>query len=141
MQINGRLEIRSNDVLLSNRGLQTRGKIQKYIDNECIRRMSPYTPFLTGMLEKSSTTGTVIGSGIIKQNAPYARFQYYGKVMVDSETGSAYAQKYGKKVLTEKNLQHNKSRHPKAGPFWFERMKSDHKDSILDGARRMAGAR
>nr|DAG49085.1 MAG TPA: Minor capsid protein [Caudoviricetes sp.] len=26
------------------------------------------------------------------------------------------------------------------GGHWFERMKTDHKDQILDGARRMAGA-
>lgn len=50
---------------------------QAFIDNECIRRMNPETPRLTGVLIKSATLGTVIGSGEIQQIAPYARRQYY----------------------------------------------------------------
>ena len=50
---------------------------QSYIDSECIRRMAPETPRLTGVLIKSATLGTVIGSGEIHQIAPYARRQYY----------------------------------------------------------------
>ena len=55
-------------------------KAQKYIDSECIRLMSRYTPFRTGIMEKSATLGTKIGSGHIVYNAPYARYQYYGIV-------------------------------------------------------------
>lgn len=50
---------------------------QAFIDNECIRRMNPETPRRTGMLVKSATLGTAIGSGKIQQIAPYARRQYY----------------------------------------------------------------
>lgn len=50
---------------------------QAFIDSECIRRMSPLTPRRTGVLIKSATLGTVIGSGEINQIAPYARRQYY----------------------------------------------------------------
>ena len=50
---------------------------QAFIDSECIRRMNPETPRRTGMLIKSATLGTVIGSGEIDQIAPYARRQYY----------------------------------------------------------------
>lgn len=50
---------------------------QKYVDQECIRRMKPDTPFRNGFLQKAATTGTVIGSGIIRQSTPYARRQYY----------------------------------------------------------------
>lgn len=50
---------------------------QAFIDNECIRRMAPETPRRTGVLIKSATLGTVIGSGEINQVAPYARRQYY----------------------------------------------------------------
>lgn len=56
---------------------QAYNKKQAFIDSECIRRMAPETPRLTGMLVKSATLGTVIGSGEIHQIAPYARRQYY----------------------------------------------------------------
>ncbi|MBO5179276.1 MAG: hypothetical protein J6B87_02895 [Clostridia bacterium] len=109
---------------------------QKFVDSECIKRMAPYTPFLTGMLEKSATLGTVIGSGYIKQIAPYARYLYYGKLMVSSLTGSAYANKGEKKILTNIDLNYNKVGHRFAGPFWFDNMKADNWKSILKGAQK-----
>ena len=112
---------------------------QCFIDNMCIKLMVPYTPMLTGALYKSATLGTVIGSGSIKYNSPYARYQYYGKLMVSSITGSAYATAGESKVLTDKDLVYNKSAHPLAGRFWFERMKADHKEQILRGAIRFVG--
>ena len=53
------------------------GNAQEFVDSECIRRMNPETPRRTGVLIKSATLGTVIGSGEINQIAPYARRQYY----------------------------------------------------------------
>ena len=50
---------------------------QRFVDQECIRRMSSETPRRTGALIKSAMLGTVIGSGEINQIAPYARRQYY----------------------------------------------------------------
>lgn len=125
-----------------NEGFKERwqGKIdnaQKYVDSECIRRMDPYTPMLSGMLIKSATLGTKIGEGKIHQIAPYAKYQYYGKLMVSSKTGSPWS-KGEKKILTDTDLKHNKSVHPLSGPFWFERMKTDHWKNILEGAKRYA---
>ena len=121
-------------------GINKNGFVQKYIDSECIRLMKPYTPMLSGVLIKSATLGSTIGSGEIVQIAPYARYQYYGKLMVSSITGSAWATKGESKVLTDKNLTYSKI-NPNAGPFWLERMKSDHKKAILNGARKLSGAR
>lgn len=114
---------------------------QEFVDAECIRLMKDYTPFRNGILEKSATLGTVIGSGEIHQVAPYARYQYYGMLMVSSITGSSFASKGEKKVLTDTPLQHDKSKHPQAGPFWFERMKAEHKEDILQGAAKIAGGK
>lgn len=141
MKFDGTLYIKPTDELLKSRGLEPFGKVQKYIDSECIRLMAPYTPFRSGMLERSATLGTKIGSGEINQTSPYARYQYYGKLMVSAITGSAWAKHGEKKILTDKDLVHDKSRHPQAGPFWFERMKADHKEEILNGARKVASAK
>ncbi len=116
-------------------------KAQKFVDSECIRLMKPYTPFMNGVLEKSATIGTVIGSGEIHQNAPYARYQYYGMLMVSSVTGSSFARNGESKVLTDTPLQYNTFRHPQAGKMWFERMKADHKKDILAGAAQYAGGK
>ena len=116
-------------------------KAQKFVDSECIRLMKPYTPFMNGVLEKSATIGTVIGSGEIHQNAPYARYQYYGMLMVSSVTGSSFARNGESKVLTDTPLQYNTFRHPQAGKMWFERMKADHKKDILSGAAQYAGGK
>lgn len=134
-------DMKGDQALIRERGLQPYGRTQKFIDQEVIRLMAPYTPMLTGALEKSATSGTRIGSGEIHQNTPYARYQYYGKLMVSSLTGSAYATHGESKVLTDKDLQYNKSKHPQAGPYWFERMKADKKEQILRGAQKVAGAK
>lgn len=115
-------------------------KAQKFIDSECIRLMKKYTPFKTGILEKSATLGTDIGSGEIKQVAPYARYQYYGELMVSSKTGSSYS-KGERKVLTGIPLEYSKSAHPNAGKMWFERMKAVHREQILKGASKIAGGK
>lgn len=133
--------MKNNSQLISERGLQPFGRTQKFIDQECIRLMDQYTPRISGNLIKSATIGTKIGSGNIEQNAPQARYLYYGKLMVSSITGSAYAKKGEVKVLTDKDLEYTKSANPKAGPYWFERMKADHKKSILKGAQKIADGR
>lgn len=88
---------------------------QKFVDSEVIRLSEPYTPLLTGMLVKSGTLGTDIGSGLVQWIAPYAKAQYYGKRKPGSQTG------------------------PLRGPAWFQRMKETHIGIILAGAKRRAG--
>lgn len=113
---------------------------QAFVDKECIRLMRPYTPALSEILSMSPTLGTVIGSGHIYYLNPYARYQYYGKLMVSSITGSAFAAAGEKKVLTDVDLVHNTtSKHQQAGPFWFDRMIADKGAQILRGTAKITG--
>ena len=88
---------------------------QKFVDSEVLRLSEPYTPLRTGMLIKSGTLGTDIGSGTVQWIAPYARAQYYSPRKPGSETG------------------------PLRGPQWFERGKQVWGQTILAVARRIAG--
>lgn len=88
---------------------------------------SPYVPFLTGSLDQRTR---VDGSEVIYPG-PYARYLYHGKVMVDPETGSAYAPKGGTKVVTDKKLVFNKAMHSQAQAYWFEASKAENMDKWL----------
>lgn len=112
---------------------------QKFVDSECILLMVPYTPALNKILYKSADLGTKIGSGHIIYQSPYARYQYYGKLMVSSITGSAWARHGESKVLTDTKLTYTTFRHPLAGSYWFERMKADKLPQIMRGAAKHAG--
>lgn len=102
-------------------------RAQSFVDSEVLRLSEPYTPFQQGMLRNSGIFGTVIGSGEVVWNSPYARYLYYGKVMVGRAP---------KKVI-DKSLQFHGA--PMRGAFWFERMKRDKGQSILNKAAIIAG--
>lgn len=112
---------------------------QKFVDSEVIRLCAPYTPFSSSFLQKSALLGTDIGSGTVEWIAPYARYLYYGTLMVSPSTGSAWAKKGERKILTDTPLNYNQAGSQKRGKLWFERMKGDHKEQIISEARRIAG--
>lgn len=114
---------------------------QKFVDSECIRLMVPYTPMRNGIMMKSPVLGTKIGSGNIVYQSPYARFQYYGKVMVSRISGSPWARRGESKALTDKDLNYSKTRHPKAQRMWFEVMKADKGEAILRGVAKITGGK
>lgn len=103
--------------LLKERGLQNGGKVQKFIDSECIRYMDKYTPFQTGFLERSVILGSVIGSGILRYIASYSRSVYYNNAGRGIE-GTANGGRRGRR--------------------WFEVMKTFHMSEIVEGAKKIA---
>lgn len=80
----------------------------------------PFVPALTGSLTQRTR---VVGNTVIYPG-PYARFLYYGKVMVDPNTGSTYAPKGGTKVVTDRDLVFNQIMHPQAQAHWGEASKA-----------------
>lgn len=102
---------------------------QVYVDSEVIRLSDPLTPMRTGTLKKSGLMATVTGSGTVTYNAPHARYQYYGKVMVGRAP----------KRLTNKDLTYEGA--PQRGAKWFERMKAQNRNEILKGAAKIAAGK
>lgn len=62
---------------------------------------------------------------------PYARYLYYGKLMVDPATGSAWASKGATKTLTDKNLVFSQAVNGQAQDHWFEASKALNLDKWL----------
>ena len=85
-------------------------KAQMIVDSEVLRLDAKLVPLCTGFLKKSGDLGTVIGSGEVSYNAPYARHQYY-------ETAET------------------RIYDPRRGAKWFERMKVANKEAILRAVR------
>lgn len=135
------VELRGRLVWHPNFGFSWTGqfkKAQTFVDSEVIRLSVPYVPKRDGVLIRSATISTNLGSGEVKYRTPYARYQYYGKLMVDPETGSSWARAGVTKVLTNRDLGHAES--PR-GAFWFEMMKEKHKLDILKGAKKIVKLR
>lgn len=86
-------------------GLNEKGKIQQFVDMTVRNNLMAYVSFRTGAQEQSIKNATVLGSGKVIINVPYAEYQAYSKKI--------------------------KKRVGKRGTQPFERMKSDKKASIL----------
>lgn len=112
-------------------------KAQAFVDESVIRLCGPYIPKDSGFLLQSGYLGTEIGSGTVEWIAPYSKYLYYGNLMVSPTTGSSWAKEGERKVLTTRPLNYRGGKD--RGKLWFERMKADHKQEIIDGARRIAG--
>lgn len=80
----------------------------------------PYVPALT----KSLANRTRVVENTVVYPGPYARFLYYGKVMIDPVTKSAWARKGATKVVTGKDLNISQSVHSQAQDHWFEASKA-----------------
>jgi hypothetical protein len=130
--------------------LEKGGLVQQAIDNAVISYCLPYTPWETGTLGKSPYAHSKIGSGRIIYPGPYARYLYYGEVYGPnfpifedgSEEPTAWFSKPGeKKQPTGRDLEYARDVNPLAGSFWFERMKADHLQDIIEEAKNVAGSK
>lgn len=105
----------------------------------------PYVPMLTGSLKNRAK----VKDNLIIYPGPYARYLYYGKVMVDSETGKGpmhFTDKMGNEVIrfrkgarlkpTDRDLEFNKASNKNAQAFWFEASKRQNLEKWKETAAR-----
>lgn len=114
-------------------------KAQYWLDSQVMNDMVPFMPHNTGTFINvtRAQSAALAGSGVvIAASAPMGRFLYMGKVMVDEKTGSPWARKGAKKVVTEKPLNYS---NPKAVPFWFDEAKRQHGQQWINGVKMRAG--
>lgn len=140
------VDITFNGVLavMQGKGLGEGGKVQRFFSSEVMRTSNPYLPFKAGALQAFARL-TDQGDGII-YDTPYARYHWYGKLMVDPITkkGAFYNPRTGRfwsrpntpKELTNKDLQYKGA--PMRGPRWVERAWIDHSDEIIKAVQAYA---
>ena len=102
-------------------------RAESIVGQQVIKDTAPFVPALTGSL----TIRTRLDGNKIIYPGPYARFLYYGKVMVDPQTGSTFAPKGGTKVLTNRDLVFSKTMHPQAQSHWIEASKAQNLDKWI----------
>ena len=126
--------ISTAETIKRNHGLQPGGSVQKLVDGECMRYMGDYMPRRqAGELEHMMVMATLIGSGQIDIPGPYAHYLHEGILYVSPTTGSAWAKKNEIKIPTDQELTYAGA--PVRGKKFFDRMKADHKDDILQAAQ------
>ena len=119
------VQIKPTAEIVKRLGLNPGGKVQKFWTQRCAACISKYLPF-----RAANSFGAALDRGIspdgtkITLDLPYARFLYYGKLMVGEKTGSAYARSDEKKVVAvpEKDLIYTTTHNQQAGPYWDRRM-------------------
>lgn len=106
----------NRNAILRSRGLEENGRVQQFIDSECLRLCDKKIPKDTGALIQSGIINTRVGSGQVIWRTPYARRLYY-------------------------HPEYNFNQSPERGAYWFDRMRTQYKKQILKGAARLAGGR
>lgn len=113
--------------------LPSTNKAEKALAVQIMKDTDKFVPALTGSL----TQRTHIEESTIVYPGPYARFLYYGKVMIYEPTGSTWAPKGEHKVVTDRDLVMNKSMHPLATSHWFEVSKAANMEKWIRVAERL----
>lgn len=113
----------STQQILDSRGLGQDKKAQKTFTNEVFKQSQPYVPWDVGNLAQTVT----LEDDSITYTSPYARYQYYGKVMVGKAP----------KQATNKDIKNNGA--PMRGAKWDSRMFADRGTEILQGIANITG--
>lgn len=119
-----KVKINSVNKILKDHGLDKDGRTVRFLRDDADRLMNPYIPMDNGMLRRNKSYPS---NHEIKYISPYAKYQYYGKLML-AKNGSSWAKKGEKKVLTSRNLKYHTSG---TGPKWNELMMQRNKNTLI----------
>lgn len=133
-----KVEMKPINTILTRLGVNKTGDVQMQLTRIINKRITRYMPYRTGNL--STKLKRIKSPTEIEVLAPYARYQYYGKVMVNSKTGKGpalipgvgYRYKKGTMLkVIDRDLKYDTTKHPQAGPFWDRQLMAAEKDAIV----------
>ena len=102
------------------------------LKNEIIKDTHSYVPMRAGQLRHSAISSTGTNKTQIVYRKVYARFLYYGKVMVGKISRKAWANKGEPKETINKDLTYSHG-----GSHWFEESKKKNKDKWIAIAKKL----
>ena len=124
MKLDVKVKMNSVNKILKDHGLNKDGRVTRFLRDDADRLMNPFVPMDNGMLRRNKTYPK---NNQIKYTSPYAKYQYYGKLML-TKNGASWAKLGEKKVLTSKNLKYHTSG---TGPKWNELMMQRRKNDLV----------
>ena len=110
------VELRPVREIIRKKGLMPGGAVQRQHTANVLRRIVRYLPYRSGETIKQTIIQTDINRPEIVTRSPYAKYIYYGKVMVGEAP----------KQLTDRPLRYttDANKNPLAGPRWDRRLVS-----------------
>lgn len=115
---------------------------QYQLDGNVMNSMVPFMPFENGDFIKvtRAASAAIQGSGeVYAAFGPQGRFLYEGKLMLGEESGSAYAKKGEKKIVTDTPLRYTKTHNPAATDHWFDAAKKKDGKEWIKRVKKTAG--
>ena len=120
------LEMKEAHEIVRSKGLAAAGDVQQFHTANVLRRIKRYMPFVTGAIYKITVVQTVIAKPEIVTDVPYGKYLFYGKKMIDPKIGASgfmtpegwRSRRGSVKVLTDENLNYNRTKNPAAGARW-----------------------
>lgn len=135
MDFNADFHLDSIDEMLKKLNLEEGGKVQAFFTNEVWRLSDDYVPYNEGFL-KNNVSMSLDKKSII-YNSPYARYQYYGNLMVDPDylvgafpltnngIQSGFYSRPGVPKILDPNGRVINNWNGIRGPYWTSRMWAD----------------
>lgn len=111
-------------------GINNGGDVHRVFTQSCFNHMTKYTP---GGTSSHLNQQIEIATDEIAYNSVDAHYLYTGLVMVDPETGSAWARKGQTKVYNGNNLQYHT---PNTGAYWDQKMWNAEGDKVVEEVQR-----
>lgn len=137
------VDFKGLDQITQQLGLEPGGKIQEEFAYQIMRISDKYTPMDSAAVLRSQVF-SVDGGTAIEYRTPYARYHWYGKLMVDPITGKGafHDPKTGRfwsrpkvnKRLTDRDMVYQGA--PIRGPKWVERAWIDNGQQVIDQLQR-----
>lgn len=111
-------------------------RARKLLKSEIVKDTEKFVPMSSGYLKNSIAQSLQANDDFIIYNTPYARFLYYGYLMIGRVTHRPWARRGETKIKTGKRLNFGKV-HPMACSHWFERSKALYKDNWMKIVKRV----
>ena len=124
MKFTYKVKMNSVSQIIKDHGLNKDGRVTRFMRDTVDRLSNPFIPFDNGMLRRNKTYPS---NHEIKYTSPYAKYQYYGKLML-AKNGSSWAKLGEKKVKTSKNLKYHTSG---TGAKWEQLMLQRKKNDLV----------